>query len=70
MRAEIELSGSQVVREVLYGKAAEDSGAWEVSLRSANGNIVANGIFKNGAFEGDYDHAPAADHGRWTLRKD
>lgn len=70
VRAEIELSGSQVVKEVLYGKAAEDSGEWEVSLRSANGNIAANGIFKNGAFEGEYNYAPAGDHGRWTLRKD
>lgn len=69
VRAEIELTGGQVTREVLYGKAAEDSGEWEVSLRSANGNIVANGIFKNGAFEGDYDYAPAGDHGRWMLHK-
>ncbi|HEY6349860.1 MAG TPA: hypothetical protein VI636_10660, partial [Candidatus Angelobacter sp.] len=70
VRAEISLTGGQVTRDTLYGKAAEDSGEWEVSLRSANGDVVANGIFKNGAFEGDYDYAPAGDHGRWTLKKD
>jgi hypothetical protein len=70
VRAEITLRGSRITKEVLYGKATENSDGWEVSLQTANGDLVANGTFKNGAFEGDYDYVPAADHGRWTLNKD
>jgi autotransporter translocation and assembly factor TamB len=70
VRAEITLSGSRITKEVLYGKAAENSDGWEVSLRTANGDLTANGTFKNGAFDGDYDYAPAADRGRWLLKKD
>lgn len=70
VRAEITLSGSRITKEVLYGKAAENSDGWEVSLRAANGDLVANGIFKNNIFEGDYSYTPAADNGRWMLKKD
>ena len=67
VRAEIALSGSRITKEVLYGKAAENSDGWEVSLRTASGDLVVNGTFKGGEFAGDYDYIPAADHGRWTL---
>jgi hypothetical protein len=70
VHAEITLSGSRITKEVLYGKAAENSDGWEVSLRTANGDLLANGIFKNGTFEGNYSYTPAADTGRWTLKKD
>ncbi len=69
VRAEITLSGSRITQVVLYGKAAENQDGWDVSLRSPSGDLVANGIFKNTTFEGDYTYMPAADNGRWTLRK-
>jgi S1-C subfamily serine protease len=70
VHAEIGLTGGQVIRETLTGEAAEVGGGWSVTLKSASGNLYATGIFKKGAFEGDYDYTPASDHGRWGLKKD
>jgi S1-C subfamily serine protease len=70
VHADIALTGGQVIRETLTGEAAEVGGGWSVTLKTASGNLYANGIFKKGAFEGDYDYVSASDHGRWGLKKD
>ena len=70
VRAEIALTGGNVTRDALTGEASEVGGGWSVKFRNANGDLYATGIFKNGAFEGDYDYVPASDHGRWGLKKD
>jgi hypothetical protein len=69
VRAEISLTGSALTSTVLYGKAAENPSGWEVSLRSANGALLANGTFQNGEFAGTYDYPQAGDQGRWALVK-
>ena len=70
VHAEIALTGGQVIRDTLTGEASEVGGGWSVTLRTAAGNLYTTGIFKKGAFEGDYDYVPASDHGRWGLKKD
>jgi S1-C subfamily serine protease len=65
VHAEIALTGGQVTRDTLTGDVSEVGGGWSVTLRTAAGNLYATGIFKKGAFEGDYDYAPA--FGSWSV---
>ena len=70
VHAEIALTGGTGTRDTLTGEVTEVGGGWSVTLKNASGDLYATGIFKKGAFEGDYDFVPASDHGRWGMKKD
>lgn len=70
VQADIALTGASATRETLSGDVSEVGGGWADTLEDASGNLYAKGIFKNRAFEGDYDWVPNSDHGKWVLKKD
>ena len=67
---EIRLTGSSLKRETLSGNASTIEDGWQVTLKTVGGDLIAKGVFKGGAFLGDYDYSPLRDHGNWGLEKE
>ncbi len=68
--ADVLLTGGNLSKETLMGNASKIEDGWSVTFRTSSGNLAATGVFKGGAFLGDYDYFPLSDHGNWGLQKE
>jgi len=73
VHAEIFLTGSQVMKDTLTGRAMKlGENVWIVEFKAERSQLRATSIFKDGRFDGDYTYYPTpefADRGTWNLRK-